>query len=99
MQLPRDSRGCVALRLVLRYLRQRVQLSNVGRRLACYDSEGDGALREHDLENYVYESIAGEGYESLRAVPATCNLQWAACTSPVRSQPRVVPHVVAMHIH
>jgi len=57
-QLPRDpATGCVPLRLLLRYTRSRVHLANVWRRLECYDSEGDGWLREHDVENYVFEAL------------------------------------------
>jgi Ca2+-binding EF-hand superfamily protein len=49
--------AAVSLKLLARYIRSRIHLSNVARRLSHYDSEGDGCLREHDLENYVFESL------------------------------------------
>ncbi len=52
---------------LLRYLREIMILRFVYRRLAVFDSVGDGKLREHDLENYIFEA--------LQAVPELAALQ------------------------
>jgi serine/threonine-protein phosphatase 2A regulatory subunit B'' len=47
----------VSVRAVARFIRLHAQLASVRRKLCTYDSSGDGCLREHDLENYVFEVI------------------------------------------
>lgn len=58
-QLPRGSDDVVSPFTLLRYLRESMVLRFVYRCLAMYDSVGDGYLREHDLENYIFEAIPG----------------------------------------
>jgi len=56
-QFPRDELGCVPFKLLARHLCTRVTCQAAWRRAAAYDSEGDGFLREHDLENMVFDAI------------------------------------------
>ena len=57
-RLPRGCDDVVAPLVLLQYLRESMVLRHVYRCLAMYDSVGDGCLREHDLENYIFEAIA-----------------------------------------
>ena len=75
-QFPRDAADRISARSFLRYLRGRIQLSRLRRRLSAFDSVGDGFLREHDLENYVFESIP--------EMPDLAELQVCGCLLCVR---------------
>ena len=57
VQLPRGSDDVVSPLVLMRYIRESMILRHVYRCLAMYDSEGDGCLREHDLENYIFGAI------------------------------------------
>lgn len=48
----------MSLRHLARYGAEKVHALTVWRRVALYDTEGDGYLREHDLENCIFETIA-----------------------------------------
>jgi hypothetical protein len=56
-QLARDAADRIDGRSLLRYLVSRVQLSLFLHRVAYFDSVGDGAVREHDLEQCILEAI------------------------------------------
>lgn len=59
LQLPKVLDGTVPIASICQYARTKILLHHIVARLLTYDSVGDGCLREHDVENYVFEAIPG----------------------------------------
>jgi serine/threonine-protein phosphatase 2A regulatory subunit B'' len=57
--MPKHRDGTVAIAAIAQYARTKVVLHYMVGRLLAFDTSGDGCLREHDVENYVFEAIPG----------------------------------------
>jgi Ca2+-binding EF-hand superfamily protein len=57
IKFPRDRFGSIPIRPFFRYVRSKVRFTRLRISLSCFDDLGQGSLREHDLENYVFEQI------------------------------------------
>ena len=56
-RLPRTADDVVAPSALLAYVREAEVLRCAHRRLARFDGTGDGRLREHEVENYIFAAI------------------------------------------
>ena len=56
-RLPRTADDRVAPAALLAYVREAEVLRCAHRRLARFDTSGDGRLREHEVENYIFAAI------------------------------------------
>jgi Ca2+-binding EF-hand superfamily protein len=59
LRFPRDSLQRISARAFFHYVVRRVGLTQIRIALTCFDEVGHGYLREHDLENYIYDAIPG----------------------------------------
>jgi serine/threonine-protein phosphatase 2A regulatory subunit B'' len=57
LQLPKIHEGCVPVCAIAQYIRSKLVLHHLAGRLLSFDGTGDGCLREHELENYIFEAI------------------------------------------
>lgn len=57
LKFPQDQHGKIDACAFFRYVVIKIRRVQVRVPLTCYDTEGNGFLTEHDLENYVFEQL------------------------------------------